>query len=141
MSKALPLILCGRHAHISRAASDALKPQFDESAKEEIPQLLHKHSSFNEQIAGVVFGGGFDQKSFDRIRASVWNYSKEHVPDGNLFTTWLRNDLKTKYHNNPLIPEKQELYGQEVGQRAKKRLLALLASGHLQPPKDKVYFF
>jgi hypothetical protein len=59
----------------------------------------------------------------------------------NLFTTWLRNDLKIKYHNNPFLPGKQELYGQEVGQRAKKRLLSLLKEGQLQSPKDEVYLF
>lgn len=108
-----------------------------ESAKEDIPRLLH-HS---EGITGVVLGGGFDQKSFDQIRASVWKYKREAAPEKSLHTTWLRNDLKTKYHNNPLLPGKQELYGQEVGERAKKQLLALLKSGHLQPPTDKVYFF
>ena len=115
------------------------------AAKEFIPHLLHKSrrsTSSHERIAGVVLGGGFDQKDLDQIRESIKNHSStESASHESLPITWLRNDLKIKYHNNPFLPEKQELYGQEVGQRAKKRLLDLLKEGKLQSPKDQVYLF
>lgn len=79
-------------------------------------------------------GGGFDKQAFDQIRRAA----QASGP-----TTWLRNDLKKKYHNNPFegTMKRMEGYGSEVGRRAKERLLELQAQGRLDMPNDDVLMY
>ncbi|KAJ5847797.1 hypothetical protein N7455_011754 [Penicillium solitum] len=148
--KPIPIIVCGKSAHVAVGVKEGIRPAYEalhivqslEAGVRDIPSLLEGLAppskewanlgtqEYGKKAAAVVAGGGYNDADFEQLRKA--GEGKSSIP-------WLRHDISKEIDPRQPRPKAGIEYGEQLAKKLVKCLQGLEKDEKMD--KDGVYWF